>query len=261
MGGEEASASVASAPQKWSDYQVEFHFPEPTDLGSNSLMQLMDADFKYPGRDDFGLKNVNIGIDMGSRVAIVGPNGAGKTTLMNLLSGDLEPTAGESRRSAKLRIGRYNQHFVDALSMDVNPVEYLMTKYPESGLKPEGVRAMLGKFGLSGHHHLVPIVKLSGGQKARVVFAGISLSQPHILLLDEPTNHLDMQSIDALCDAVEEFGGGVVVWIVDNGEITPYDGDFEDYRDELIKEISAELDADEEEAAAAADPFKPKKVA
>jgi ATP-binding cassette subfamily F protein 1 len=51
------------------------------------------------------------------------------------------------------------------------------------------------------------------------------------------------------------------VWIVDNGEITPYDGDFEDYRDELIKEISAELDADEEEAAAAADPFKPKKVA
>jgi ATP-binding cassette subfamily F protein 1 len=70
---------------------------------------------------------------------------------------------------------------------------------------------MLGKFGLSGHHHLVPIVKLSGGQKARVVFAGISLSQPHILLLDEPTNHLDMQSIDALCDAVEEFEGGVVV--------------------------------------------------
>ena len=95
--------------------------------------------------------------------------------------------------------------------MDVNPVEYLLSKFPESGLKPEGVRAMLGKFGLSGHHHLVPIVKLSGGQKARVVFAAIALSQPHILLLDEPTNHLDMQSIDALCDAVEGFGGGVVV--------------------------------------------------
>ncbi|GBF96295.1 ABC transporter F family member [Raphidocelis subcapitata] len=280
MGGDEASGSAAAnAPQKWSDYQVEFHFPLPTDLGSNSLMQLMDADFKYPGREDFGLVNVNIGIDMGSRVAIVGPNGAGKTTLMNLLSGDLEPTAGESRRSPKLRVGRYNQHFVDALSMDVNPVEYLMTKYPQSGLKPEAVRAILGKFGLSGHHHLVPIVKLSGGQKARVVFAGICLSQPHILLLDEPTNHLDMQSIDALCDAVEEFGGGVVVishdaqllsrlcadeersqvWIVDNGEITPYDGDFEDYRDELTKEITAELD-EAEAAEAAADPFKPKPV-
>lgn len=60
-------------------------------------------------RDDFGLQAVNLGIDMGSRIAIVGPNGAGKTTLMNLLSGDLEPTEGESRRSHKLRIGRYAQ--------------------------------------------------------------------------------------------------------------------------------------------------------
>ena len=55
------------------------------------------------------------------------------------------------------------------------------------------MRAKLGKFGLSGHHHLTPICKLSGGQKARVVFTSISLAQPHILLLDEPTNHLDMQ--------------------------------------------------------------------
>jgi ATP-binding cassette subfamily F protein 1 len=76
--------------------------------------------------------------------------------------GDLEPTAGESRRSHKLRIGRYNQHFVDALAFDENPVEYLMNKFPEVGLKPEGMRAMLGRFGLSGHHHLTPIVKLSG---------------------------------------------------------------------------------------------------
>ncbi|GFH27375.1 uncharacterized protein HaLaN_25683, partial [Haematococcus lacustris] len=50
-----------------------------------------------------------------------------------------------------------------------------------------------------------------GGQKARVVFTAISLAEPHILLLDEPTNHLDMQSIDALCDALEEYQGGVVV--------------------------------------------------
>ena len=65
---------------------------------------------------------------------------------------------------------------------------------------------MLGRFGLSGHHHLQPICKLSGGQKARVVFTAIALGEPHILLLDEPTNHLDMQSIDALAEALEEVG-------------------------------------------------------
>jgi len=73
------------------------------------------------------------------------------------------------------------------------------------------MRAMLGKFGLPGHNHLTPIVKLSGGQKARVVLAAISLSQPHILLLDEPTNNLDMQSIDALAEALDAFTGGVVL--------------------------------------------------
>ena len=236
------------------------------------LLQLIDADFKYPGRDDFGLKDLNIGIDMGSRIAIVGPNGAGKTTLMNLLAGDLEPTHGEQRKSFKLRVGRYNQHFVDALSFDTHPVEYLLNKYPTDGLKPEDMRAKLGKFGLSGAHHLQPICKLSGGQKARVVFAAIALSNAHILLLDEPTNHLDMQSIDALADALDEYEGGVViishdsrllsrvcddaeraeVWIVENGMVEQYDGDFEDYKNELIKEIAAELDEDEREAAAAA---------
>ena len=282
-GGEKYDAGASSSagggggggggdgPRQWNDYTVNFEFPEPTELAP-PLLQLIDADFKYPGREDFGLSDLNIGIDMGSRIAIVGPNGAGKTTLMNLLAGDLEPSHGEQRKSHKLRIGRYNQHFVDALAFDTSPVEYLMNKFPTEGLKPEDMRAKLGKFGLSGHHHLQPICKLSGGQKARVVFAAIALSNPHILLLDEPTNHLDMQSIDALADALEDYEGGVIiishdsrllarvcddaeraeVWIVEDGQVEHYDGDFDDYKTELIKEIAAELDEDEREVAAAA---------
>lgn len=78
--------AASDAPKRWSDYTVQFEFPEPTELPP-PLIQLNDVSFQYPGRDDFGLKDLNIGVDMGSRVAIVGPNGAGKTTLMNLLSG------------------------------------------------------------------------------------------------------------------------------------------------------------------------------
>ncbi|KAJ1435451.1 P-loop containing nucleoside triphosphate hydrolase [Sesbania bispinosa] len=250
-------------PQKWRDYSVEFHFPEPTEL-TPPLLQLIEVSFSYPNREDFRLSSVDVGIDMGTRVAIVGPNGAGKSTLLNLLAGDLVPTEGEVRRSQKLRIGRYSQHFVDLLTMDETPVQYLLRLHPDQeGLsKQEAVRAKLGKFGLPSHNHLTPIVKLSGGQKARVVFTSISMSKPHILLLDEPTNHLDMQSIDALADALDEFTGGVVlvshdsrlisrvcedeersqIWVVEDGTVRTFPGTFEDYKEDLLREIKAEVD-------------------
>ncbi|KAI3878844.1 hypothetical protein MKX03_000654 [Papaver bracteatum] len=258
-----AKERVAEAPNKWRDYSVEFHFPEPTEL-TPPLMQLNDVNFTYPNRNDFRLSNVNIGIDMGTRVAIVGPNGAGKSTLLNLLAGDLVPTEGEARKSQKLRIGRYSQHFVDLLTMLDTPVEYLLRLHPEQeGLsKQEAVRARLGKFGLFSGNHTTPIVQLSGGQKARVVFTSIYMSKPHILLLDEPTNHLDMQSIDAVADALDEFTGGVVlvshdsrlisrvcgdeeksqIWIVDDGTVKSFTGMFEEYKEDLQKEIKAEVD-------------------
>ncbi|XP_027360765.1 ABC transporter F family member 4 [Abrus precatorius] len=250
-------------PQKWRDYSVEFHFPEPTEL-TPPLLQLIEVSFSYPNREDFRLSNVDVGIDMGTRVAIVGPNGAGKSTLLNLLAGDLVPSEGEVRRSQKLRIGRYSQHFVDLLTMDETPVQYLLRLHPDQeGLsKQEAVRGKLGKFGLPSHNHLTPIAKLSGGQKARVVFTSISMSKPHILLLDEPTNHLDMQSIDALADALDEFTGGVVlvshdsrlisrvcedeersqIWVVEDGTVKTFPGTFEDYKDDLLREIKAEVD-------------------
>ena len=253
---------LPEAPKKWRDYSVEFHFPEPTEL-TPPLLQLIEVSFSYPNRADFRLSNVDVGIDMGTRVAIVGPNGAGKSTLLNLLAGDLVPTEGEVRRSQKLRIGRYSQHFVDLLTMDETPVQYLLRLHPDQeGLsKQEAVRAKLGKFGLPSHNHLTPIAKLSGGQKSRVVFSSISMSKPHILLLDEPTNHLDMQSIDALADALDEFTGGVVlvshdsrlisrvcedeekseIWVVENGTVRNFPGTFEEYKEELKREIKSEV--------------------
>lgn len=109
------------------------------------------------------------------QVCVVGPNGAGKSTLMNLIAGDLEPTEGYARRSNKLRVGRYAQHFVDALSMEDTPVEYLMRTYghirkpDDTELKEYDVRAMLGKFGLAGHHH----------HQARLLAALLSIDISH----------------------------------------------------------------------------------
>ena len=280
-GADEDDEDKADAPRKWADYEVRFTLPTPSELPP-PLLSLIDVSFQYPGREDFGLRGVNLGVDMGTRVAIVGPNGAGKSTLLNLLAGDLSPSSGEQRRSHKLRVGRYSQHFVDVLqsetgAMDENPVEYLLRLHPTAEdahgarLKPEGMRALLGRFGLEGHCHLSPILKLSGGQKARVVFASIALQQPHILLMDEPTNHLDMQSIDALGEALQAFEGGVVlvshdarlisvvcadetisqVWVVDGGQVHFHKGTFEDFRQQLSQEIKDELDAEEEARAAA----------
>lgn len=123
----DVEAADVKIPRKWNDYVVNFSFPAPTEL-TPPLLQLIDANFQYPGRDDFAMSDLNIGVDMHSRVAIAGPNGAGKSTLMNLIAGDLTPVSGESRRNRKLRVGRYAQHFVDTLEFDESPVEYLVNK-------------------------------------------------------------------------------------------------------------------------------------
>ena len=113
---------------------------------------------------------------------------------------------------------------------------------------------MLGKVGLEGHAHTITNRLLSGGQKARVVLAELILMKCHILILDEPTNNLDLESIDALCKALNVFKGGVVVvthdarlieatscrlWVVGNQKVVEYEGGFSDYRQEILDELSA----------------------
>ncbi|ESN93859.1 hypothetical protein HELRODRAFT_180511 [Helobdella robusta] len=178
----------------------------------------------------------------GNYVAIVGNNGVGKSTLLKLLLGELEP-----------RIGKYNQHSADQLNVNVSSVEYLVTKY---NLDYQESRKMLGRFGLPGHTHTIPIRDLSGGQKSRVAFADLNCSKPDVLVLDEPTNNLDIESIDALAEAINEFTGGVVIvshderlirdtncqlWVVEDRNIAEVEGDFDDYRMELLKSLGEEV--------------------
>jgi ATP-binding cassette subfamily F protein 1 len=248
-GGGGGGAELIARPR---EYTVSFEFLDPPELAP-PILAVTNAHFRYGEKYPWLFRDLNFGIDQGSRVAIVGPNGVGKSTLLNLLIGDLEPTEGEVTRNRFLRVGKYSQHFVDVLPMDKSPVETLQSNFGD--LNYQDARALLGRFGLEGHAHTIPSRDLSGGQKARVVFASLALYAPHIMVLDEPTNNLDIESIDALCEAIAAYKGGVVLvshdarliracgcrlWVCDKQAVAPFDGDIDDYRESLISQIHAE---------------------
>jgi len=233
------------------EYLVKFRFPETSNL-QPPILGLFNASFNYEGQPPL-FKNVEFGIDMESRVAIVGPNGVGKSTFLKMIMGDLEPTKGEARKNLRLKIGRYDQHSGEHLTAAESPTEYLMRLFD---LPVEKARKQLGSFGLQSHAHTVQMKDLSGGQKARVALAELTLSAPDVVILDEPTNNLDIESIDALAEALNEYEGGVIIvshderlirdtncqlWVIEEQSIAEIEGGFDDYRKEVLDELGEEV--------------------
>lgn len=233
--------------QKPKDYLVKFSFPDPPPL-QPPILGLHNVRFAYPDQKPLFV-NVDFGIDLSSRVAIVGPNGVGKSTFLKLLVGELTPLKGEVKKNHRLRIGRFDQHSGEHLTAEETPTEYLMRLF---NLPYEKGRKTLGTFGLASHAHTIKMKDLSGGQKARVAMAELCLTAPDVLILDEPTNNLDIESIDALADAINEFKGGVIIvshderliretdctlWVIEDQTINEVDGDFDDYRKELLESL------------------------
>ncbi|XP_077180731.1 ATP-binding cassette sub-family F member 1 isoform X2 [Paroedura picta] len=229
------------------EYTVKFTFPNPPPL-SPPILGLHGVDFSYEAQKPL-FKNLDFGIDLESRICIVGPNGVGKSTLLLLLTGKLPPTRGEMRKNHRLKIGFFNQQYADQLNMQETATEYLQRNF---NLPYQDARKCLGRFGLESHAHTIQICKLSGGQKARVVFAELACREPDVLVLDEPTNNLDIESIDALGDAINEYKGAVIIvshdarlitetncqlWVVEDQSINQIDGDFEDYKREVLEAL------------------------
>jgi len=179
--GQEAAQNVELIKRP-KEYSVKLEFAEVPEL-SRPVMEVNNVNFKYSEKAPVIFDCIDFGIDMDSRVCVVGPNGAGKSTMLKLLTGEVKPTKGEVRRNPRLRMGIYNQHFVDRLPMSKTPVAHLRDRFQDEDY--QSIRNRLGKYGLEGHAHEVTMRDLSGGQKARVVFVELSLQRPHILLLDE----------------------------------------------------------------------------
>lgn len=253
IGGIESGETQDKLIKRPREYTVSFYFPT-VGLINPPIVQVRDVSFRYDLNLPYLFKDLNFGLDMSSRVCIVGPNGSGKSTLLKIITDELNPSNGIVLRNPRLRMGIYNQHFVDRLPMDEDPVTYLRRLYNEETY--QSVRNLLGKFGLEGHAHTIPICNLSGGQKARVVFAELSLMKPHLMFLDEPTNNLDIESINALCIAIREFNGGIILvshdarliestncqlWIVENQTIQPWEQGFHNYRDYLLDKLEHQL--------------------
>ncbi|MDC0131456.1 ATP-binding cassette domain-containing protein [Alphaproteobacteria bacterium] len=218
-----------------------FKFPQPEKIAS-PIITIDDVDVGYePGKPI--LRNINLGLAGDDRVALLGANGNGKSTLVKLISDNLSAMDGHVTRNGKLRIGYFAQHQSDELDVQSTPYEALRASIGEM---PEAkARALLGKFGFDKSKSDTRIMKLSGGEKARLLFCMMSHDAPHIMLLDEPTNHLDIDARQALIEALNGYEGCVILvshdphlveavadrlYLVKDAGVAAYDGDLEAYR-------------------------------
>lgn len=231
------------------DSPFNFQFRQP-EKSPSTLLTLTDADAGY-GCTAI-LQNLNLTIFPGDRIGLLGRNGAGKSTLIKLLAGDHSPLSGERRTADGCQIGYFAQHQLEQLEESESTLTHLQRLNPKATEKE--LRSYLGGFGFSGDRALEPIHTYSGGEKSRLVLSMIVYTNPNLLLLDEPTNHLDLEMRHALCLALQEFSGAVVVvshdrhllrsivdqfLLVDNSAVGLFDGDLNDYRQWLNKQNKA----------------------
>ncbi|MDB5490198.1 MAG: transporter family protein [Micavibrio sp.] len=240
---------------------IRFSFPNPDKIGT-PMMSIDKADIGYVEGKPI-LRGIHENIDPDDRIALLGANGNGKSTLMKLIAGKLDTMKGEVKRAGKLRIGYFSQHQTEELDVTLTPYQAmlaLMAKYDPNVREPV-VRAKLGSFGFSRDLADNKIGSLSGGEKARLLFAFMSFDSPHLLLLDEPTNHLDIDAREALVNALNAYEGAIVIvshdphmlekvadrlWLVKDGAVGDFNGDLEDYRQFVVQSRREERKSDKQ---------------
>jgi len=223
------------------DRVAPFLFPNPKKPLNPPLVRFEHAAVGY-GDGPPVLHDIDLRIDNDDRIALLGANGNGKSTFAKLLCGRLSPSAGHMRHHNALSVGYFAQHQLDELSEGLTPYDCFTTLMPDASEAQR--RARLGAHGFGAQLANSKTATLSGGEKARLLFALAAFHGPHILVLDEPTNHLDVDAREALVRALNDFEGAVILishdrhlietcadslWLVHDGTVNPYDGDMDGY--------------------------------
>ncbi|MBR5675054.1 MAG: ATP-binding cassette domain-containing protein, partial [Neisseriaceae bacterium] len=228
---------------------VSFDFLPP-DKQPDMLIAMDKANIGY-NLDKPLIKNAKLRIERGGRYGLLGVNGSGKTTLIKTLTGDLNLLSGSLNKAAKLKIGYFAQHSLDALRNDFSPLRHIQEISPDA--REQDIRNFLGGFAFYGDMATSPVAPMSGGEKARLALAILVWQKPNLLLLDEPTNHLDLNMRNALTLALQGFQGALLVvshdrslmdavcnsfLLIEQGSLQEFDGSIDDYQSYRLSQNS-----------------------
>ncbi|MCP4648483.1 MAG: ABC-F family ATP-binding cassette domain-containing protein [PVC group bacterium] len=174
-----------------------------------TMMGVNNISFSYGEKYPLLFEKIFFQVGRRERLCVIGKNGKGKSTLLKVLAGELNSLSGTIKSHPRLETGYYAQSNAAELNSERSVLAEILSADP-AGL-PQKARTICGSLLFSQDLALKPISVLSGGEKSRVLLGKVLMQPSHLLLLDEPTNHLDMESSEALCEAIDEFEGSVIM--------------------------------------------------
>ncbi len=243
------------------DLEINF---ETSRIGKK-VVNFEHVDFAYEDGKQI-LSDFNLIMQNRDRIGIVGDNGVGKSTLLNLINGDLVPTAGVLDIGETVRIGYFSQQIKD-MDESKRVINYLQEVADEvkTTVGTTSITELLEQFLFPRSTHGTQIAKLSGGEKKRLYLLKILIEKPNVLLLDEPTNDLDIATLTVLENFLNGFGGPVVtvshdryfldkvankILAFEEGGVREFFGNYTDYLDEkaFFQEQATLLEKEKEQA-------------
>lgn len=235
---------LTAVTQEESPYHIKFADPERT---VDIIADLKEIDCGY-SENDIILKKVNLMLIASDRIGLLGRNGQGKSTLIKTLCSVLKPVHGTVTLGKGIKIGYFAQHELDQLSGQMSALDHL--RAIDHNAKEKDLRTFLGSFSFSGDKATQKVEDMSGGEQARLALAIVAYQKPNLLLLDEPTNHLDLDMREALSLALSTYKGALILvshdrhlleaiadklWLIDDGNVSEFNGDLNDYQEFLNK--------------------------